>query len=74
MYEETLRKFREQVEMLSRDDVEKVAKRLDKEELSTFIDVMDLQLRHRLVWANSIVQQDLKKPRNAAQECLERCS
>ena len=37
MYEETLRKFREQVEMLSRDDVEKVAKRLDKEELSTLL-------------------------------------
>ena len=60
MYEETLRKFRAQFEMLSRDDVEKMAKRLDKEELITFIDVMDLQLRQRLVWANSIVQQELK--------------
>ena len=61
MYEETLRKFRAQVEMISRDDVEKVAKKLDKEELRTFIDVMDLRLRQRLVWANSILEARAKK-------------
>lgn len=59
---DTLNKFRIQAEMLSENDIEKVVKRLDKEELDKFIEILEeynLELRERLVSVSRTLQQEL---------------
>lgn len=58
-----MKKFRAQVEILSSKDIEKMVKRLSKEELDIFIEIMEgynVEMNERLVSARYALQQELK--------------